>query len=61
MEKREKIARTQIWANKIAQKTVIRDKAQFAPKQRKFNGNKLVACFSRVSFIWHNTICALLP
>ena len=43
MEKRKKIARTQIWAKKIAQKCVIREKAQFAPKQRKFNGNKLVA------------------
>ena len=44
---------------KIAQKLVIRDKAQFATKQRKFNGNKLVACFLKDLFIWYDTICTL--
>ncbi len=37
MEKRKKIARTQILGQKIAQKSVIRDKAAFAKKQHKFN------------------------
>ena len=60
MEKRKKIARTQIWSKKQHKKRVIRDKAQFATKQRKFNGNKLVACFLKDSFIWHDTICTLL-
>ena len=61
MEKRKKNSTDACLGQKIStKKRVIRDKAQFATKQQKFNGNRLVVCFLKDSFIWHDTICTLL-
>jgi len=60
MEKRKKNSMDANLGKQIDKKRVIREKAQFASKQRKFNGNKLVAFFLKDSFIWHNASCTLL-